>query len=148
MAREPDEEEEYGDPAFSRLAKQASEKALPSRDEVRPDGRSHFSLMRGESLPQLKDNSSLSEAKLDAMKLDDAARQDVPNLDALLENIGLAHRAQKFKDAGIVEVIDFMRMDERKMRDIGLNLGDRVKVKRTIDVRKGMPNDPVFGKPT
>jgi len=146
IAQIDEEEEEYGNPVFSRLAKEAEGKSLPSRDEQRPDGRSHFSLMKGEGLPTLKDNSTLSEAKLNAMELDDAARKDVPDMESLLKNIGLGHKVDAVKRAGVTDITSLLRLNDERMRQIGLNLGERVKLKRTIDVRKGLPNDPVFGK--
>lgn len=142
IAKEDDEEEpEYGNPMFHKLAEHAVGAQLPSLAEQRPEGRSHFSLMAGEALPQLKNNETLSEAKLEAMKLDEMARTDVADIDGLLTNIGLGHKIQKFKDAGVTDVLAFMRVNDQTMRNIGLNLGERVRVKRTIDIRSNIKDE-------
>jgi hypothetical protein len=92
-------------------------------------------------------NESLSLAKESALKLDETARRDVAGASEFLANLGLSHyvAALQTRAFGKLDMVFLMKMPESTMREVGMNLGERARLRRALEVKKGLPTDPIFG---
>lgn len=140
---EENDSPEFGDPRFTAMARKISAKPIPSHGEQRPQGISHFSKMRQESY--YEQNPSLNNAKLGAMQIDNAARKDVPDMEGFLENLGLEDYAPLFRRDGVTSIMSLAKVPDNRMKEFGMSLGERIKLKRGLDVRVPGRSDPIFG---
>ena len=90
-------------------------------------------------------NPSLEKAKQEALRIDQAARKDVVDVADFLANIGLSEYVSHFVQAGICDLISLLKFPEARYGELGLNLGEKIRLRRSVDVRKGM-KDSVFGQ--
>ncbi|KAH9258606.1 hypothetical protein BASA81_003108 [Batrachochytrium salamandrivorans] len=131
-------------PAFAVMVGKAESKSNISNNN---DGDKGFAALKdGEDVEA--NNITLEDAKLAALKLDDAARKDVPDVEAFLENLDLARHIPAMRaraPGGKLDMIFLYKLSEASQRDMGMTMGERVRLKRALDIRKGLANDPVFG---
>ena len=126
-------------------------RAAPVRDPMRPTNSSHFSLMRGDPVPLLAGNDSLKAAKEEALKLDAAANQEAMDVASLLDNLGLGQYTGRMADNGVGDLKALGALTEADMKNLGLNLAERIRLRRAIAIRNGeisgmnRNKDEVFG---
>jgi hypothetical protein len=119
-------------------------------------GRSHFTLLRdGAANESLKDNPSLTAAKEEALKIDVAAKKDAETVEELLNNLGLQELWPIFEEAAqtdptfsslprLQNLVSRGTFDEEMTTKLHLKIGERVKLRRALDVRKGEA-EAIFG---
>lgn len=134
-------------PAFAAMVGKAESKSSNVSANNNQDGDQGFAALKdGEDVEA--NNVTLEDAKLAALKLDDAARKDVPDVEAFLENLDLAKHIPAMRaraPGGKLDMIFMYKLSEASQRDMGMTMGERVRLKRALDIRKGLANDPVFG---
>ena len=112
--------------------------APDERERVRAPnvGESHFSLERSRAATPLENNASLTSAKTQAVQLDANAKKDAASVEELLANLGLEHHWPTFEEDGrFTTMLKLATAKPEDLRELGLNLGERVRLGLAIKSR-------------